>query len=131
MKEIKFRAWDPVEKKMYTSQNEDHPYEVYESVSDISRVNDTLNNGYIWIQYTGFKDSKEKEIYEGDIVKDKKNHSYYVLFYDIGGYWAIQKTENKIADYSMLGDFSSDDFILKDFEVIGNIYEREAHNEDV
>ena len=56
MREIKFRAWDAVNKKIIG------PFQVGSSLSEI------------WppqMQYTGLKDRTGKEIYEGDIVRYK------------------------------------------------------------
>jgi hypothetical protein len=65
MRELKFRVWFEVERHMD-----------YDPCID---TGDTLVNenfvphfGEVWMQYTGLKDSKGKEIYEGDLVRIKR-----------------------------------------------------------
>ena len=65
MREIKFRAWDKVN-KIYT----------YATLGDLicgacteSGDKKLSGSGQIWEQFTGLKDADGKEIYEGDVVE--------------------------------------------------------------
>jgi len=120
MREIKFRVWDKILKRMLS----------WEWVHDnfFSRIFDYLN--MIPMQYTGRKDKNGKEIYEGDIVTgsslkdwragngereiiewDNTRSRWDMVFYSIYG------GEGHLCKEEIFQDRA------KFYEVIGNIYE--------
>lgn len=69
MREIKIRVWNKSESRMdYNPTIFINKHEEGESTPYY--INDIFNkDGYIWMQYTGCKDSDGKEVYDGDILK--------------------------------------------------------------
>ena len=120
MREIKFRVWDKILKRMLS----------WEWVHDnfFSRIFDYLN--MIPMQYTGRKDKNRKDIYEADIVTgsslkdwragngereiiewDNTRSRWDMVFYSIYG------GEGHLCKEEIFQDRA------KFYEVIGNIYE--------
>src|SRR5689334_7321784 len=100
IKEIKFRAWDG--KRMFGGQE---------------MMNKTIGQLQTWsnrvMQFTGFRDMAEKDIYEADIVRC--HNGDFEVRWSENGYWAGFKRGQVgtpgLIHYQLPG------------EVIGNIYE--------
>ncbi|AUS10917.1 hypothetical protein C0W65_02080 [Bacillus subtilis] len=111
MREIKFRVWDIVWKKMLTHEDLwDAPFnELFISTPD--------QRPYNIMQYTGLKDKNGREIYEGDSILYDRNIApsidsrKYVVKWEDSKFVLTNSSET-------IDDFTSD--II---EVIGNIYE--------
>lgn len=111
MRKIEFRAWDKFIKKMI--------------LWDDCLNNETLipeillnNERYDIMQFTGLFDKNNKEIYEGDIVKDEYGRIMKVFWQDFG---AFNSANIENFTYASLQSWFSP---YEEFpEIIGNIYE--------
>lgn len=124
MREYKFRVWDTENKEMLKVQELDFEDTFYGGRLSIrtDQYNDYFDiEDMILMQYTGLKDKKQKEIYEGDIVSfnlksDGEGQP------NITGYIEYQTTFSGYRIMSLKGSFALD-YNIKDLEVIGNIYD--------
>ncbi len=119
MRDIKFRAWDNINKIMV------YPRIIKESFSAISS-GDLLNRYETLMQYTGLKDQNEIEIYEGDIVTFGREYKYNVVFENGCFYLYHYKGLKEIDDtpYRWGAMFRINEIKLDiELKVIGNIYE--------
>jgi len=133
MREIKFRSWDTANESMDYLDRISLHHDIYRGITGYSGTNsDFFGDGsgkshewshdikedgqWILMQYTGLKDKNDKEIYEGDIIK---NYSK-----SFGAEFVIK--EVKFTEFLM--NYGYDHYEMGEiaeeiYEVIGNIYE--------
>lgn len=108
MREIKFRTWDKLNKEMINIESINfQERRVYKNDVSYRDFKDTE-----LMEYTGLKDMKGKEIYEGDILFETFSEEYFKVVFENGSF----RTE--IDEYSLdLEDYANI------CEIVGNIYE--------
>lgn len=130
MNQVKFRAWDNVEMKMYYTGEESDIHFYFDSEGIVAErhfdteVSTPEGDKYIsgdseklehlkYLQYTGLKDENGVEIYEGDIVK--------ILYCD--KLLKIDYEEGSFGTYFQNGDCHELGDVYRGCEVVGNFYE--------
>lgn len=144
MREIKFRAWDKEDGKMFfpeTDNNSDTFWCGFDGKRGLRAV-DPYEEEYPLMQFTGLTDKNGKEIYEGDVVvlpyidpmgtlhTDTPNGKAKIGFEN--GQFVLYRTEAEalvdwckktqgeyVSNYGNLTDVSN----VTILEIIGNIYE--------
>lgn len=125
MRELKFRAWNNGDRKMLFNVSilQEAPESEYGSLvkNKITGVVG-IERSHI-MQYTGPKDKKGKEIYEGDILEG----GLEVVWVQICGGWKFNPSKNN-TDISFMESVVN--FPYDEVEIIGNIYENPELLED-
>ena len=108
MREIKFRAWNETNERLVYPNGH-----IFTSADILNQYDDVM-------QYTGFKDSNGKEIYEGDILEFEDSYEYKGVYtvWIIEGGWSITQNCKYIDD---LWNCVKNQYC----EIIGNIHEVE------
>lgn len=134
MRELKFRAWDKVEKKMLFDAD---PFALHVSGSNEPLLAKThRNEDCIFEEYTGLKDKNGKEIYEGDIIKSSEHIGE--VYRQGNGRWVIFCGKDKLhyGDLIVVGELEGETYDLaltlgREYcKVIGNIHENPELLED-
>lgn len=111
-REIRFRAWDEAGRKMIV-QNDYDAYDKHMTWQGAVYEKGRLLP-YTLLQFTGIKDRKGKEIYEGDIVRlDSWDPSIYQIAFDRGAFYIANADRHEVGDIKY----------VEQCEVLGNIYE--------
>jgi uncharacterized phage protein (TIGR01671 family) len=144
MREIKFRAWDKKNKKMLHVDHGDIcscgglTYEISPIQIEVDewftpteakwfehnngeRPRDPVSEDFELMQYTGLKDKNGKEIYEGDVLREKygfdgQEWNYYVVRFGVS-------QELRIGFFLEGYGGAATPHVFERAEVIGNIYE--------
>ena len=117
MREIKFRCWDRFKQRWSNYKINDGT--VYFMDKNTGVWYGSYNKRYKdfnLMQYTGLKDMRGKEIYEGDILFESFGEKHYKVVFENGSFRA--EFEGDFEEYS----FDLIDVVAQGYEVVGNIY---------
>lgn len=121
MREIKFRAWEINWLNKETGQPQGRMMQ-WEDIRDDFAYIQNVTSHFILTQYTGLKDTNNKEIYEGDIVRCSHDYDNYINCFvawreHLAGFYYVDKSCEDKQWLSMITMFNASE------EIIGNIYE--------
>ncbi len=128
MRQLKFRAWDKLEKRFfYPDKGYQGHYVLYLNGQFQNLQNGSGGDEYVVQQFTGLKDSKGNETYEGDVVKIIYEGTIAEVYFD-SNICAFRLKDNTSKSYPITTyrfDESHNPIGLINVfdEVIGNIFE--------
>lgn len=113
-REIKFRMWSKEAKKFF--YDADNVYDCLRQSKHPATAQ--YYTDMVWQQFTGLKDSKGAEIYEGDIVRDSLyGEKTAKIKFDLGCFWLDSNHIGEDLERELY------DSTPETLEVIGNIFE--------
>jgi uncharacterized phage protein (TIGR01671 family) len=118
-REIKFRAWHEPSKEMVYFDAVKAANDQYIAKHFFQLMAGTHSYGAGLMQYTGLKDKKGREIYEGDSVRIiglPLTGEYYPITFDKATFGFFEYYDS--SELWPLGNLHSDDVVI-----VGNIYE--------
>ena len=119
MREIKFRAWDKINKDMFNVESINfQERRVYKDTVSYRNFEDID-----LMQCTGLKDKNNKEIYEGNIIF-LHGRKYKVIFKTEGARFVLRNNEFEL-EITFINNNN------KRMEIVGNIYENPELMEEV
>lgn len=134
-KEIKFKIWDKENNCFWENTYEAYKGNLQELLIGLNghlilrTLEGTIHESvfpdrFEIIRYTGFKDKKEKEIYEGYILHIKEKRGNTVSYMGTTTFNSWENEFNHIVEFSPSGLQQVAYFVqCTDCEVVGNIYE--------
>ena len=116
MRELKFRAWDRVKRKMLYGVS---PFNVHitDENEPLLSLEYSKHDDCEFEQYTGLKDKNGKEIYEGDIVEYAYTRCKYIVVYRRYDASFVLENDDREEIIHLHYDRQSD------YEVAGSIHE--------
>jgi len=116
---LKFRAWCKQKERMYYIDLFSHldlaEKYAFEAIPTTAKINGLM-------QFTGCKDKKNKEIYEGDIIKFEKHDDVIVEWNEKNSQFVgkiIKTMEDKYPTYCSFFGYN----LYEEHEIIGNVWE--------
>lgn len=137
MREIKYRGWDTIQKKMYSGKDlwgenillslDGKGFVQLISSANYKYGDWVFRESIIPLKFTGLKDKYGKEIYEGDVVKSFINDEFSEIKFGEWNYGdGLEECSWGIGFYwdDDMSPFGIDiNCTRKKYEIIGNIYE--------
>ena len=136
MREIKFRAFQKYQNKMFEVYQIDFRYELILAYCPINESDHTFGfNSCELMQCTGLKDKNGQEIYGSDICKviNSKGVKFIAVAVFVDGCWELHSKTSNLCGLNPYRDYLKCYTCNHEIEVIGNIHENlellEAENE--
>ena len=132
MREIKFRAWSNYEQKYYYNIgliNDNIYADLGDNYGDENWqiIGSVFDDDFIIEQYTGIKDRKGFDIYEGDTIK-YQDRNYSEVFGQGDVYYDDDDCMFKIRCNNVILFFMN--LLNEELEVVGNIHNKEKENDN-
>lgn len=127
MREIKFRAWDKIEKQMCPVTRVIFRQPTgYDFINVRIKWNGKIidqggfigkDNTYILMQYIGAKDKNGVEIYEGDIIRSPAGKDYWIRWSELTCRFVAEPIPANRLEAQLVSR------TISNYEVVGNIHE--------